>query len=316
MDWKTPEGKAILLKLIDQADIVVQNFRQGVVEKLGIDYETLKTRKPDIIYVSLNAYGDNGPWAHLPGYEELAEAITGMQHQFGGDTPYLWPYGVVCDYGTGYAGAYAALLALYHRNQTGEGQHVSSALARTSCTLQSLNMQQYKGKDWQKPLESCLAYEGILACTDGKVMVASKQLQCLKNNLNLAEGASSESLADALADFCASRTMAGVCNALASIYTGVQSLDWIVDVMAGEATVNQGLSITRFHDGLTDIRTVGPGHWFKNLAYSAGAPVPLVGTDAVSVLGDINQAEELAALVESGTIHLPTAVQSRYLEDD
>jgi crotonobetainyl-CoA:carnitine CoA-transferase CaiB-like acyl-CoA transferase len=68
----------------------VQNYRSGVVEQLGIDYESVKTRKPDIIYASLNAFGDQGPWEHQPGYEEVAQALTGMQMRFGGkDKPIL-----------------------------------------------------------------------------------------------------------------------------------------------------------------------------------------------------------------------------------
>jgi crotonobetainyl-CoA:carnitine CoA-transferase CaiB-like acyl-CoA transferase len=130
----------------------VQNYRSGVVEQLGIDYESVKTRKPDIIYASLNAFGDQGPWEHQPGYEEVAQALTGMQMRFGGkDKPILWPYGVVNDYGTGFAGAFGDVMALIVKASTGNGQHITSALARTAGTLQSANLIDYAGKSWDEP---------------------------------------------------------------------------------------------------------------------------------------------------------------------
>ena len=151
LDLKSAEGRDIFWRLVDTADVVAQNYRAGKLAKLGLRYEEVRKRKPDIIYASLNAYGHLGPWAGRPGHEQFAQATTGMQRRFGGDgQPTLQP-NPVNDYGTGFMGAYAVALALLHRQRTGEGQHVDSALAYTAMTLQSPYMQRYDGKRWDEP---------------------------------------------------------------------------------------------------------------------------------------------------------------------
>ena len=76
LDLKSAEGRDIFWKLVDTADVVAQNYRAGKLEKLGLGYEHVRQRKPDIIYASLNAYGHLGPWASRPGHEQFAQATT------------------------------------------------------------------------------------------------------------------------------------------------------------------------------------------------------------------------------------------------
>ena len=85
LDLKSDEGATFSGSLVDTADVVAQNYRAGKLEKLGLGYEEVRKRKPDIIYASLNAYGHLGPWATRPGHEQFAQATTGMQRRFGGD---------------------------------------------------------------------------------------------------------------------------------------------------------------------------------------------------------------------------------------
>jgi len=151
LDLKTAEGLEVFWKLVEQADVVVQNFRKGVAERLGIDYEAVRAHKPGIVYASLNTYGQVGPWSTRPGHEQIAQAATGMQERFGGDgRPTLAPF-AVNDYGTGFMGAYGVALALLHRQRTGEGQQVDTALAYTATMLQSLYLHDYTGKTWDEP---------------------------------------------------------------------------------------------------------------------------------------------------------------------
>ena len=110
----------------------------------------MRKRKPDIVYASLNAYGHLGPWAQRPGHEGFAQSAAGMTRRFGGDGMPESQLNPVNDYGTGFMGAYAVALALLHRQRTGEGQHVDSALAYTAMTLQSPYMQLYPGKEWNE----------------------------------------------------------------------------------------------------------------------------------------------------------------------
>ena len=146
LDLKTEKGKEVFWRLLEGADVVVENNRAGAMERMGLGYEDIKKRRPDIIYASMNTYGYGGPWTDRAGWEQLAQAATGIQVRHGGrnGTPTVIHY-TVNDYGTGISGAFAVALALYHRNRTGEGQSVSGALSYTACTLQSPFFLDYQG---------------------------------------------------------------------------------------------------------------------------------------------------------------------------
>ena len=132
LDLKSEAGRDVFWRLLEGADVVAQNYRAGKLEKLGLSYEEVRRRKPDIVYASLNAFGHLGPWAERPGHEQFAQAATGMQRRFGGDGQPMIQPNPINDYGTGFMGAYAVALALLHRQRTGEGQHVDTALAYTA----------------------------------------------------------------------------------------------------------------------------------------------------------------------------------------
>ncbi len=152
LDLKTPAGLDVFWTLVERADVVVQNFRDGIADRLGIGYEAVRARRPNIVYASLNTYGYAGPWKGRPGHEQLAQAATGMAVRFGGDGPPLLQHvGAINDYGTGLMGAFAVSLALLHRQRTGEGQHVSTSLAQTACILQSPFLFDHVGKEWDEP---------------------------------------------------------------------------------------------------------------------------------------------------------------------
>ena len=151
LDLKSAAGREVFWRLLADADVVVQNYRAGKLAKLGLSYEDVRQRKPDIIYASLNAFGHIGPWAERPGHEQFAQATTGMQSRFGGDGPPMLQPNPINDYGTGFMGAYAVALALLHHRRTGEGQHVDTALAYTAMIHQSPFMQVYAGKRWDEP---------------------------------------------------------------------------------------------------------------------------------------------------------------------
>ena len=146
LNLKTAEGRAVFWRLVESADVIVENNRKSAVERLGLGYEAVKKVKPDIVYASLNAFGYDGPWSERAGWEQLAQGTSGMQVRRGGrdGAPMLAPY-AVNDYGTGLMGAYAVALALHERNRTGQGQSVDSGLALTAGLLQSPYFLDYEG---------------------------------------------------------------------------------------------------------------------------------------------------------------------------
>jgi len=134
LDVSTEEGQRQLQALLQrlQPDVVIENFRQGVAARLGV-----RSPRPDSIHASMTAYGPAGPWAGRPGWEQTAQAATGMQADWGGSgVPTLYPQ-PVNDFATGLSGALAVLLGLLHRARTGAGQEVATSLAATALHLQS-----------------------------------------------------------------------------------------------------------------------------------------------------------------------------------
>lgn len=138
LDAKRPEGRAILHRLAANADVFVHNFRPSVPKRLGIDYETLKAINPRIIYCALTGYGRTGPMKDKAGYDQVLQAMTGMctfQGESKGQPEII--YGSMVDFYAGSLIAYGVTAALYHREQTGEGQCVNISLLATALAMQS-----------------------------------------------------------------------------------------------------------------------------------------------------------------------------------
>ncbi|MBG6120000.1 crotonobetainyl-CoA:carnitine CoA-transferase CaiB-like acyl-CoA transferase [Sphingobium sp. JAI105] len=138
-DLTNPAGLDMLLRLSDQADIFIQNFRFGVAEGLGFGDAALRARNPALIYMSLNLYGRNGPWAARPGFENQAQAASGIQERFGGGYGPAKEALPINDYGTALLGTFGIALALYERGKGGaaSGQHVEAALTFSATMMQS-----------------------------------------------------------------------------------------------------------------------------------------------------------------------------------
>ena len=303
MDLKTPEGLEIFWKLVDGADVVVQNFRRGVADKLGIGYEAVKARKPDIVYASLNTYGQVGPWANRPGHEQIAQAASGMQERYGGDgRPTLAPF-AVNDYGTGFMGAYGVALALLHRSKTGQGQHVDTALAYTATMLQSLYLQEYAGKTWDEPRGQRAIGSGKLnrayRAKDGWFFLAARPDQLIGDHgvwLNEASEAELEGTFEP-------ETVSDCIERFTSWGAGAHPIvSDIRTLMDDPWAQSRGLSITREHDGQGPVTTIGPSPRLSRTPAVPGRPAPIPGADAASILGDIGMREELDRLVAEGVI--------------
>ena len=147
IDIKKERGLKAFYRLADTADVVLQGFRKGVAERLGIGYEQLSGRNQGVVYVSINAFGRDGPWSMRPGFDQNAQAATGMQLRNGGSgEPGPPPY-TFNDYGTGIMAAYGVMLALLERERTGVGQQVSTSLALTASTFSSQYMVDYVGHE-------------------------------------------------------------------------------------------------------------------------------------------------------------------------
>jgi crotonobetainyl-CoA:carnitine CoA-transferase CaiB-like acyl-CoA transferase len=126
LDVKAPAGRDLLLRLVATADVFVQNFRPGVMQRLRIDYDKLRAVNPKLIYVSMSGWGETGPYAHKPVYDPIIQALSGLASVQGGSDearPRLIRT-IVPDKVTGITAAQAISAALFARERIGEGQHV------------------------------------------------------------------------------------------------------------------------------------------------------------------------------------------------
>lgn len=138
LDLKSPKGKEIALKLVDTADVVSENFRPGVMEKLGLGYAALKARKPGLIYASASGYGPDGPYAEKPGQDLLAQALFGMMAITGQAASGPRPAGVsVIDHHGAALFAMGILAAIVRRERTGKGCRVDASLMQSALDLQA-----------------------------------------------------------------------------------------------------------------------------------------------------------------------------------
>lgn len=129
IDLKNPDDLAALKKLLTQADVMVQNFRPGVIQRLGLSYEDVKQINPRLVYASISGYGEEGPWVGRPGQDLLAQARSGLMWLNGDEGQGPVPFGLaVADMLAGAAIAQGILAALVKRGISGKGSHVETSL--------------------------------------------------------------------------------------------------------------------------------------------------------------------------------------------
>ena len=149
LDLKSDEGKKILMSIVAECDVVVENFRPGVAQRLGLDYETLKSENPALIYASISGFGQGGPFADRPAYDLIVQAMSGLMHITGQrDGPPTAVGESVVDVCTGMFAAWGIMSALFARERTGKGRYLDVAMLDSmySMMLTVAAMQLYTDK--------------------------------------------------------------------------------------------------------------------------------------------------------------------------
>jgi crotonobetainyl-CoA:carnitine CoA-transferase CaiB-like acyl-CoA transferase len=133
---KKPEGREVLMRLIDAADVVVDNFRPGVMNALGLDYQQLSSRNPRVITCSISGFGSTGPLRDFPGFDQIAQGMSGLMSVTGTAESGPMRVGIaICDLLGGIFSANGILLALEARHRTGRGQRVETSLLESIVSI-------------------------------------------------------------------------------------------------------------------------------------------------------------------------------------
>ena len=132
LDLSHPEGAEVFLDLASTADVVIENFRPGTLERWGLDWDVLSDRNPGLILCRVTGYGQTGPYADRPAFGTLIEAMSGFAHMTGeaDQPPTLPPFGLA-DSVAGFSGVAAVMMAVHHRQVTGKGQVVDLSILET-----------------------------------------------------------------------------------------------------------------------------------------------------------------------------------------
>ena len=177
---REPEGQEIAKKLISNADMVLENFRPGTLEKWGMDYETLSKNNPGLIMIRVSGYGQTGPYSKRAGYASVGEAIGGMRYLCG--EPDRKPSRAGLSLGDSLAATYAcmgALAALHHREKTGEGQIIDASIYESVLTVMVATIPEYTVSNYIRKRSGSIlpsiAPSNIYNCKNGSIVIGANQ---------------------------------------------------------------------------------------------------------------------------------------------
>ncbi|MFS8044429.1 CaiB/BaiF CoA transferase family protein [Rhizobium sp. BR 314] len=196
IDLKNERDMSALRKLISKADVLVQNFRPGVIERLGLDYETARKLNPRLVYCSISGYGEEGPWVARPGQDLLAQSRSGVMWLNGDEGQGPVPFGLaIGDMLAGAAAVQGILAALVRRGVTGEGGLVETSLLEALVDLQvevlSVHMNSGNKLPERSHVRSAHAYlsapYGVYPAADGYLAIAMTPISRLADLLGMDE---------------------------------------------------------------------------------------------------------------------------------
>jgi crotonobetainyl-CoA:carnitine CoA-transferase CaiB-like acyl-CoA transferase len=312
LDLKLPEGMDIFWRLLDEADVLVENFTRGVAERMGVGEQDVRARRPDIVYSKVSAFGHQGYRGGYRGREELGQAVTGLQMRwFGRETPRMVFY-ALNDYGAGNWSAFASLVALYYRARTGRGQLTHSSLAHAATFHQAPFMVWFEGRVWDEPSGEDAPGWGpldrlyrasdrwfYLAAHSDRDRAAVLTVTGLPG-LDL-DGDPATVAAELARAFSGSPAQELV-RELNDLGVGASVVLNQEEVMESDLTRARGLSLLRSLPSGEPIRTVGPA---GRLSLTPVSPSPVPGppgSDAAAVLAGIGLDGAMEELVKKSVI--------------
>ena len=325
LDVRTPQGKQTLLRLVKQVDVLTENFRPGVMERLGLSYADLKAVNPALIYCSISGYGRTGPLARAGGFDLILQAFSGIMAATGEvDRDPVKPGVSIADTNAGILAALAIVSAYVHRLRTGEGQHVSTSL------LQAAMQQTYwlaanyfsSGRETQRlgTAHSLIAPYQAFSAGDGSIVIAAGNPRAwqgvcevlghpewardprfdhpqrrVENRLLLQGLIEKELVSATVAEWCARFDAAGVpagplnTAGEALEHPQTRAVGMVVDVADGEGGT---------------VRGIGTPLTLSGRAEAALSPAPRVGEHSAATLRDFGFSEaEILELFSAGVAH-------------
>jgi crotonobetainyl-CoA:carnitine CoA-transferase CaiB-like acyl-CoA transferase len=321
LDLKHPAARQIVLDLAATSDLLTENFRPGVMDRLGIGYDDLREVNPSIVYVAGTGYGSDGPYATRPGQDLLIQSLSGLA-AYGGrrDDPPTPSGSSIVDASTALLLAFSAMTGLFHRQRTGEGQRIDVDLFSTAIALQCQELSAFMnmtggfersaagiGAAWLS------APFGIYRTSDGFLAIAMASLSVLADLLELPELAAFDDDErafvdrDEVKDAIQTRLLEDTTEAwralLATRDVWCAPVQGFEDVVGDPQVEHNDLITTVPHPDGTDLRVVGVPMRFSQTPGTIRSGPPAVGEHTDEVLRSIGLGDDdLARLREEGCI--------------
>jgi crotonobetainyl-CoA:carnitine CoA-transferase CaiB-like acyl-CoA transferase len=329
LDLKRAKGLELFYDLVRRADVVTDNFRAGVLQRLKIDYNTLSAINPRIVCCSTTPFGASGPMAGWPGFDPLLQARSGLMRAQGGDGQEpVYCRIAVCDFVAALLGAYGILSALYVREHTGRGQQVETCLAGSAMAAQAGQFIRYEGRPSDPTggpdLLGLSAVYRIYGCTDGWLFLAVRTPEQAEALVQVTGGAlapharrgAASLLAEplrgeaaaALEAFFASRTRDETVLTLNQRGIPCAPCPTIQDIFDDEHLKANDLWWEMEHPVNGPIRQTGRIIKWKHRSMRLERPAPLLGQHSREVLLEFGVApSRIEELMQTGVISSPPA---------
>jgi formyl-CoA transferase len=318
LNLKNPAAQDAFRRLARTADVVIENYRTGVMRSFGLDYESLSRDNPGLIYASISGFGQTGPDAGKGGFDLVAQGVSGLMSITGEPGRAPVKVGVpITDIGAGFFALAAILAALYHRTKTGLGQYIDTSLVEAGVALSVWESAQYfSGNGVPQPMGSAhrmsAPYQAI-RCADGYMTLAAANDRLFERLCDLIghpEWAANPDYAndtrrvenrDALARLIEAVTMTEPrAHWMALFEAGglpCGPINTYDQVFADPHLQARGMIVETDHPVLGRIRTLGSPVRMSATPPRVGRPAPLLGEHTAQVLAEAGlSADEIAAL--------------------
>jgi|SRR5690625_1874999 len=308
LDLKKEEAVALVHELVATADIVVENFRPGVTERLGVDYERLQQINPRLIYVSVSGFGQSGPYSRRPAYDIVLQAMTGLMEATGSpDGPPTLVGEAISDVVSGLFASWGALVALYAREKNGKGTHVDVSMFNATLAFAATSVSRYlfTGQAPQRvgnrhPLSAPF---GVFEAADGHFVIAvlnHRQFEQLAQAIEQPEIAQWEKFAtddlrnqneaelrQIIERWSKSKTAEEAIEALGAASVPAAPIWDIEQALNSEQATETGFLTHVRHEKLDDLKLPSQPVSFSGFAANTVGPAPALGEHNEEVLGQV-----------------------------
>lgn len=324
LDLYSAEGKDILRQLIPHCDVVIENYRPGIMDKMGFGDEALKALRPDIIHCSINGFGASGPYRDRPAFDFIAQAMSGFMSLNGGeDDPPMRAGPPISDLAAGLNGALGVVAALLRRERTGRGDSISVSLLSSMIGLLSFQASNYFASGELPPRtgndHGIVAPYGLFETADGQVAIAPSNDAMYEKFLDALELQSLRSHPDFQANADRMLNRASIKAAIEARTRQKDSHYWIErlnqygvpcgqvlnlqEVFDDPQVADQQMAMDVAHPDGQQVRMLGFPIKFAEAPCQVRSAAPALGADTDAVLEELGLSRDrIRELREQGTV--------------